>query len=118
MNGIVSFASPVTSYDTRGFPTSALSVIGTDAIMPFWADANGFFVGSVKHRPAVVSELQSFAQTLVAARSSLTSINLSSAYLFEWDDVSPCGCYFPVSIFVTFYCFLELRLISHSPRHW
>ena len=94
MNGLVSFEAPIENFDTSIFPDR----VGASAILPFFADSNGYFVGSTRSRAATTPELNSFRDTLVTNRVSLSGINLKMGYLVEWDEMSPCGCYFPVSL--------------------
>ena len=93
MNGFISFESPIESFDTSVFPNN----LGASAILPFFADSNGHFVGNTRYRAATSTELTNLRTTLVNSRTSLSAINLKMGYLMEWDEMTPCGCYFPVS---------------------
>lgn len=94
MNGIVSLGNAVSAYDTRGWPAGAYS-IGASAIMPFWTDVNGYFTGKVYDRHATVDELNNFDNIITSSRSGIKNINLTFGLLFEWKDITPCGCFFP-----------------------
>ena len=94
MNGMVSFEASVENFDTSIFPDK----VGESAILPFFADSNGYFVGETRSRAATTTELAGFRNTLITNRVSLNAINLKMGYLVEWDEMTSCGCYFPVRL--------------------
>lgn len=98
MNGLISVDAPVMSYDTRTWPSGAYN-LPASFIAPFWADVNGFFVGDVKQRQSqLASELQT-ARNVIVGQRAISGLKANYMLLAEWNDVTPCDCYFPVSRF-------------------
>ena len=98
MNGIISFDKPVTSYDTTNWPNSTYN-LSASFVAAFWTDVNGFFIGSVKQRQSTDSVELNDAQKVVINSRPVHKFKANMLYLAEWSDISPCDCYFPVSIF-------------------
>lgn len=111
MNGIISINTPVSAYDTSGWPTNSYAVIGASAILPFWSDVNGYYSGSVKTREALPDEIITLKNQIFSNRP-ITALNVQSAILIEWADVSPCGCFFPVCNFT--YTIFKDKIYSYT----
>ncbi|XP_057298171.1 SCO-spondin-like isoform X3 [Hydractinia symbiolongicarpus] len=94
MNGLISVDAPVMSYDTRTWPSGAYN-LPASFIAPFWADVNGFFVGDVKQRQSQLpSELQ-MARNVIVGQRAISGLKANYMLLAEWNDVTPCDCFFP-----------------------
>ena len=96
MNGLISFNQTITSYDIHSWPNSTYD-LPASFLAAFWADSNGFYVGQIQYMQATDGDVNDTLKQYVADKRQLEGFNANYIFVGEWKDITPCGCFFPVS---------------------
>ena len=114
-NGIISINGTMDQQQSFNLGAWPAYDWGVSFIAPFWADSNTFHQGNMKCRESTAqNELNTVVQAVRDAPGNLIPNGFRADFLFvaDWIDVSPCGCFFPVSILFS-NSLLPLPLFSH-----
>ena len=97
MNGVITINSTINqqqSFNLKGWPQLDNSI---SYLAPLWADTNGFHIGSMRYSESRDSVLlQQARDAVLNANPGLFGFNAEFMFVGNWEDVTPCGCFFPV----------------------
>ena len=100
MNGIITINGTMDQQNSFNLGAFPHLTPGVSYLAPFWADTNGYHIGSMKARESQnINELQRVKDVVLQANTNLFGFNAEYMFVGDWIDVTPCGCFFPVSVF-------------------